>query len=586
MAAINVSSLSGSLTGTTFDWQTFVETIIEIDRAPIYKLQDEQAVNSDKVEALSTLKTYLQDLQTATKALSASTLFASRTVTSSTSGSNWALTAASGATAGAYTFNVTQLATTSSRNGVGDISSPINDSSDVSGVTLATMPTATAIAAGTFTINGATVTVALTDSLQDVFDNISAATGGSVTASYDHTTDKISLSSGSEIILGGANDSSNFLAAAQLANNGTGTIASTNSLGAANTTATLANARLKSAITAVDGSGNGSFAINGVAIAYNVNTDSLSSVIDRINSSGAGVTASYDSASDRMTLVNKTTGDIGFGLSEAAGGFLDAVGLSMTSVGASTTRGKNALFSINGGSTLTSASNTLSSSVTGITGLTVSAASTGAQTITVASDTATMKTAIQNFVDKYNVVQSYIDLQTAIKVKSGTLTTSTLSSTRDVDQWASSLRTKAFGAISGLSGTVSRLADLGIDFSGTSRLLSVKDSTKLQSALETKTADVEAFFNTATTGFAAAMNSYLNTLTGSEGATSVVSSMSDRLLNSNVSIDRQIAQIERQLESEKARLTAGFQAMQAAQSNAQAIIKTLQNSFNSNNSDD
>lgn len=584
MTAINTTSLSSSLTGSSFDWQTFVDTIIQIDRAPITKLQSEQDLNSDKIEALGQLKTNLSELQTATKALSASSLFAGRTATSSTAGSNWTLSAASGATAGAYTFNVTQLATASTRYGAGDISSPISATADVSGVTIATMPTATAINAGTFTVNGATVTIALTDSLADVFGKISTATGGTVTASYNQTTDKISLSAASEIVLGGANDTSNFLAATQLANNGTGTITSTNSLGAASTTATLANSRLKSAITAVDGSGNGSFNINGVAIAYNVNTDSLSSIITRINGSNANVTASYDTASDRMVLANKTTGDVGFGLSETAGGFLDAVGLSMTSSGASTSRGKNALFSINGGSTLSSNSNTLSSSVTGVTGLTVSAASTGSQTITVASDTATMKSAIQTFVDKYNVVQSYIDLQTAIKVKSGTLTTSTLSSTRDVDQWASNLRTNAFAAIGGLSGTVSRLADLGIDFSSTSRLLTVKDSGKLQTALETKTADVEAFFSTATTGFASKMDTYLNTLTGSSGSTSAVTSMSDRLLNNNASIDKQIAQIERQLEAEKARLTAGFQAMQAAQSNAQAIIKTLQNSFDNNKS--
>jgi flagellar hook-associated protein 2 len=583
MTAINTTNLASSLTGNTFDWQTFVDTIIEIDRAPIKKLQSEQDLNSDKIEALGLIKTNLADLQAATKALSASSLFAGRTATSSTSGSNWTLTAASGATAGAYSFNVTQLATSSSRNGTGDISSPISATADVSGVTLATMATAPAITAGTFTVNGATVTIALTDSLQDVFGKISTATGGAVTASYNQGTDKISFSAATEIVLGGANDTSNFLAATQLANNGTGTITSTNSLGAANTTATLANARLKSAITAVDGTGAGSFNINGVAIAYNVNTDSLSSIISRINSSNANVTASYDTAADRMVLTNKTTGDIGFGLSEAPGGFLDAVGLSMTSVGAATTRGKNALFSINGGATLSSTSNTLSSATTGITGLTVKAGSTGSQTITVASDTATMKTAIQTFVDKYNVVQSFIDLQTKITVKNGTLTTSTLSGTRDVDQWASNLRTKAFAAVSGLTGTITRLADLGIDFNSTSRLLNVKDSGKLQSALETKTADVEAFFNTATTGFASKMDAFLNTLTGSAGATSAVSSMSDRLLNNNASIDKQIAQIERQLESEKARLTAGFQAMQAAQSNAQSIIKTLQNSFDNSN---
>ncbi|MFT3869101.1 MAG: flagellar filament capping protein FliD [Nibricoccus sp.] len=580
MTAINTTSLSSSLTGSSFDWQTFVEQIIAIDSAPISKLESEQSINSEKISALGVLKTNLTDLQTATKALSANGLFTSRSVSSSTTNSTWSLTAATGATLGAYTFNVTQLATASKRSGTSHIAASLSATNDVSGVTLATMPTATKVTAGTFTVNGATITVALTDSLQDVFDKISTATSGAVTGSYDSATDKISLSSGSEIILGGANDSSNFLAAAQLANNGTGAISSANALGATSTTLPLASSRLKNAITAVDGSGNGSFSINGTAIAYNINTDSLSDVIARINASSAGVTASYDSASDRMVLTNNSTGDMGFGLSETAGGFLDAVGLSMTSSGAATARGKNALFSINGGSTLTSASNTFSSSLTRITGLTVKATTEGSQTITVAGDTASMKSAVQTFIDKYNAVQTYIDLQTSITVKNGTVTTSTLSDFKEIDSWASKLRAKAFSSISGLSGTVSRLADLGIDFNGTSNLLTIKDNAKLQTALESKPNDVAAFFNTATTGFSAMMDTYLTSLAGNAGMSNgALTSMSDRLLNSNASIDKQIDQIQRRLDAEKARLTASFQAMQTAQSNAQSIIKTLKNSF-------
>jgi len=585
MTAINTTSIASSLTGSTFDWQSFVETIIQLDSAPITKLQNEQSINSEKVSALASLRTNFLDLQTATKALNAPGLFTGRTVASSTSGSSWNLTAATGATAGAYTFNVTQLATASKRNGASDISAPLNATDNVSGLTLATVPTTTAITAGNFTVNGAAVTIALTDSLQDVFDKISTATGGTVTASYNHLTDKISFSSASEIVLGGANDTSNFLAAAQLANNGSGSISSANSLGAANTTATLSSARLKNAITAVDGSGAGSFSINGVAINYNVNTDSLSSIISRINSSTAGVTASYDTANDRMVLVNNATGDTGFGLSETAGGFLDAVGLSMSSSGAATSRGKNALFTVNGGSTLTSASNTLTSAVTGITGLTVKANTESAQTITVASDTSAMKTAIQDFIDKYNVVQSSIDLQTSITVNSGTVTTSTLSGNQDVDRWASNLRSKVFGSISGLSGTVSRLADLGIDFNGSSSMLSVKDSTKLDNALANKPADVEAFFTNSTTGFASVMDTYLTSISGTDGtSTGAVSKMSDQLLKSNLSIDTQIAQIQRQLESEKARLIAGFQAMQTAQQQAKSMIDTITNAFKTSSS--
>jgi flagellar hook-associated protein 2 len=588
MTAINTSALSSSLTGSTFDWQAFVDQIVKIDSAPITALQTEQTNNSDKITALDYLKTNLTDLQTATTALNASGLFTGRNATSATPGSTWALTTDSGATTGSYAIAVSQLATESKRAGANHIGGPLSTSvtNDVSGVTLATLPTALTATAGNFTINGAQVTVALTDSLQDVFNKISTATGGAVTGSYDHTTDKVSLSSSSEIVLGSANDSSNLLSALQLFNNGTGAIASSNPLGAVNTKATLANSRLTKAITAVDGSGNGTFALNGVNIAYNINSDSLTDVISRINQSGAGVTASYDTTSDRMVLLNNSTGDTGFGLSEAAGGFLDATGLSMSTAGASTIRGKNAQFSINGGATVSSASNTLSSALTGITGLTVQATTQDTQTITIASNTGAMKSAIQSFIDKYNVVQSYIDTQTSISVTNGTVNTSTLSGNREVDGWASTLRSKAFAAVSGLSGTVSRLADLGIDFSGTSTQLVVRDSSKLDNALANKPNDVAAFFNNANTGFAATMGSFLSTLLDSSGTgtNSALMSMENTLTTQNSNIDTQIAQIQRQLDSEKATMTASFQAMQTAQMNSKSMIDLLNNTFNNNSS--
>jgi flagellar hook-associated protein 2 len=591
MTAINTTSISSSLTGSTFDWQSFVDQIIQIDSAPITKLQTEKSTNSDKISALDYLKTNLADLQTATTALNAAGLFTGRTATSATAGSTWSLTADSGAATGSYAIAVTQLATVSKRTGLGNIGAGIS-TNDItkdtvgSGVTLATLPTANPVTAGTFTINGAQVTVALTDSMEDVFKKIDTATKGAVAATYDHTTDTVSLNSSSEIVLGSATDSSNLLSSLQLFNNGTGLIGSGNSLGALNTTNTLANSRLTKAITAVDGTGKGSFALNGVNIDYNINTDSMADVIKRINSSAAGVTASYDTTSDRMVLINNSTGDTGFGLSEAAGGFLDATGLSMSTVGATTTRGKNAQFSINGGSTISSASNTLSSAVTGITGLTVQATTAQTQSITVAGNTGAMKTAIQNFIDKYNIVQSYIDTQTSTSVSNGTVTTSTLSDTREVDSWSSSLRSKVFAGVSGLSGTVSRLADLGIDFSGISNQLNVRDSSKLDSALANRASDVAAFFNTASTGFAANMSSYLNTLVDSSGTGSngAVTSIENTLTSQNSGIDAQIAAIQRQLATEKETLTAGFQVMQAAQTNAKSMMDLLKSTFSTSSS--
>jgi flagellar hook-associated protein 2 len=586
MTAINVSSIASSLTGSSFDWQSFVDTMISYQSVTITSLQAEQSVNNDKVSALQVLEKDLKDLNTAATALNDSTLFTGRTAASSTAGSTWKVSADAGANLGSYTVAVSQLATASKRTGASDIGAALNAASDdVSGITLSSMPTATAIKAGNFTINGAQVSIALTDSLKDVFDKITAATGNAVTASYDHTTDKITLSSASEIVLGATNDSSNFLTATRLGNNGSGTVSSSTSLGAVKTTVPLASARLSKAITAVDGSGNGTFKINGVDIAYNVNSDSLSTIINRINQSSAGVTASYDSVSDRMMLANNSTGDVGFGLSETAGGFLDAVGLSMSSTGASTSRGLNALFSINGGATLSSASNTLTSDVTGIAGLSVSANAEGSQTISVTANTDAMKSAIQSFIDKYNIVQSYIDLQTTISVKSGSVSTSTLSDNREVDAWSRNLRSKAFAAVSGLSGTVSRLADLGIDFSGTSSQLTIKDSSKLTAALQTKPADVQDFFNNSTNGFVGRMKSYLDTLLSSEGTSSgIIGKMEDNLTSQNGGIDKQIATIQARLENQRTQMLTAFQAMQAAQTQSKAMIKTLTDTFKTSSS--
>src|SRR6185503_19385116 len=116
-------------------------------------------------------------------------------------------------------------------NGATNIGSPISSTNDVSGIVLSSAGFSTAVTAGRFTVNGQQITIETTNSLQDVFMAIETATGGNVTASYDSTTDSITLSSAGQIVLGSATDTSNFLRVAKLYNNGTGTITSSGSLG-------------------------------------------------------------------------------------------------------------------------------------------------------------------------------------------------------------------------------------------------------------------------------------------------------------------------------------------------------------------
>lgn len=566
MAGLQLSGLASGL-----DWKSLVDQLMELERAPIARIEREQLTNTQRSNALRDLGTKLTALQTAATTLKDQTLFSGRTASSATTDSTWKLSPAAGATAGSYEIAVTQLATRARREGALDITQGIAATNDVSGVTLATMRTAGIVTAGTFTINGAQVTVATTDSLQDVFDAIGTATGGDVTASYDSVTDRITLDSASdaEIVLGASNDSSNFLQVLKLTNNGTETVTSYGNLGAARTSTAFADAGLKTAITAVDGSGNGSFTINGVQIDYNVNTDSLSTLMKRINASGAGVTASYDAVNDRMALTNSATGDLGITVSETAGGVLGALGLTS---GHTTVRGENAEFSVDGGPTLISSSNTLDATAHGITGLSVTADSETTQTITVAADTEKMRGKIDAFVTAYNAVITFLDEKTKVTSTNGKVTTAVLASNRDVQEWGREMRNLAFGAISGLDGTIDRLDDLGIDLDREG-IMSIKDTAKLDEALSESPTDVETFFTTSTTGFAAKLDTLLDKLIDSGD------DAQERLTTTNNGLDRQIADLERRLEQQRELLTSSFIAMESAQSRIQQQSAAITNAF-------
>lgn len=562
--------LSGLASG--FDWKSLVNQLMEVERAPIARLEKEQVANSSRTKALNDLGDKLSALQTASTALKDVALFSGRTAKSGTSGSTWGVSAGAGAATGSYKIAVSQLATSTVRTGASDISSGLSATSDVSGLTLATLRTAVAPTAGTFTVNGQQVTVALTDSLQDVFDAIKAATGDDITASYDETTDLVTLTSASDttITLGAANDTSNLLRALKLGNNGTDTVTSSGSLGALKTSAKLDVAGLRATISNVDGNGDGTFAINGVSIAFNVQNDSLSTVLKRINQSGAGVVATYDGVNDRVLLTNSKGGDVGLSVSETGSGLLAALGLT---TGASTTRGRDTRFTVNDGPTLSTTDTTLDEAAHGLAGLSVTVDAETTQTITVASDTTSMRKKIDDFIKAFNDVQAYIDEKTKVTSANNKVTTSVLSSNREVQDWARSLRSLAFGSVSGLTGSIQRLDHLGLDFDGTTGKLEIADSDKLTDALTDAPEDVEKFFQTSSTGFAAKLGALVTRMETS------LDGQVERIAKNNTDLDRQIADMERRLEQQRALITDSFVKMEEAQQKIQSQGNAITSAF-------
>jgi flagellar hook-associated protein 2 len=422
-------------------------------------------------------------------------------------------------------------------------------------------------------VDGKQIAVVATDSLASVFQQISTATGGDVTATYDSATDRITLTkaSGGEIVLGSAVDTSNFLQAAKLSNNGTATVTSSTALGSVRTNVAMTSANLATAISD-GGAGAGLFKVNGVEISY-AGTESISTVLKRINNSDAGVTASYDSVNDRFIITNKVTGDIGVALEDVTGNFLAATGQSSGSL----VRGKDLLYTLDGGGQLSSHSSTITDESSGVAGLSVAVFDEGDFTVTVATDAEKIKKALTDFIDDYNKVQGLIETNTASSTDAkGVVSAGTLAGESEAFSMASDLR-RIVAATSGfLTGTIKRLESIGIEGNGDNNNLKLANSAKLDEALAESLTELESLFVNETDGVAVRLDNYLETMVGEGGK---LEKKEDLLERQVAEIERQITAQESQVQANRSRLIDQFVAMEQAQQRINQQLQFLQQRF-------
>lgn len=420
-----------------------------------------------------------------------------------------------------------------------------------------------ALTVGTFTVNSQQIQVTLSSTLKDILDGIKTALGPGSSASYDSLTDKITLSSSSSIILGDSGDTSNFLQVARLSNNPVDpkNVTSTYSIAALDMNAKLNASNL---IGIVDNTDTKAFKINGVSIDYNAADDSMTDVVNRINNSAAGVNASYDSINDRIVLANKNGGTSGITVGEDTGNFLTATKLTTGTLQA----GQDLQYSVNGGPTLYSHSNTIDEKSSGIAKLTVNVLKAGTvgapqtTTVEVRDDTTKVKQAITDFIAEYNKTQSLIDAQTASTTdSSGKVTAGTLASEQDANEIATQLRNKVFAAISGLSGSINQLSQIGIQTNGYDNSLTLSNGATLDSLLTNNPNQIRDLFSDSTNGLAVNLSTYLDQVAGEDGS---LAKKQTNLSNLSVSIDSQITDMERIVQMNKDRLTASFVAMETA----------------------
>jgi len=561
--------VSGLASG--FDWRSLIDQMSEIERVPQRRLLLEQNTIEERATAYGAISTQMSVLKNRVNALKAPGLFDGRSASVADEDVATA-SAASGAVQGTYTFAFQQLASAAKIQGTTNAGRPLSTDTDVTDVVIGSAGFPAPITAGTFRVNGAEVTVATTDTLKDVFDKIAAATSNTVTATYNASTDKIRLSSSSTITLGSATDTSNFLEVTKLYNAGTSSITSAAALGSVKINSSLATSNLATNVTF--GAGNtGSFRINGKEIQYS-SSDTVADVLARIGKSDAGVTASYDLLNDRFVLANKATGDVGIALEDVTGNFLQATGLKTGTL----SRGKDLLYTVNGGGQLRSHSNTIGASSSGLTGISVTALVEGSSTaITVTTNRDAIRKAITDFVDEYNAVQEKIAKETKITSDGkGQVTSGTLASESDAEGIASSLRQLAYGTVQGLSGAISHLDALGFKSNSEDDSLELSDPAALDAALADRLDEVQDLWLDEDNGIANRLANYLEQTVGEDGK---LQSKTELLEKQSAGINVQIEELERVVQANRERLTASFIAMETAQQNIKQQLSYLTQRF-------
>jgi flagellar hook-associated protein 2 len=263
--------------------------------------------------------------------------------------------------------------------------------------------------------------------------------------------------------------------------------------------------------------------------------DNLTTIASKINSANAGVTATVlkDATGERLLLRSKDTGaEQGFRIqvADGDGNNTDNLGLSRlafdpengTAGATLTQQARNAEAVINGVDVI-SASNTLVDTIPGVTLNLLKESAPGATTeVTLATDTATMKKNILDFVAAYNALNK--TLSDATKYDAETKVAGVLQGDSTTVGLKNALRS-VLGSNAAEGGAFTRLADIGLDVKLGGDI--VVNNSKLDKALQDPASLKKLFAedtgNAATNGFGLKIKDFTAGLLADSGVVSTKS---------------------------------------------------------------
>ena len=283
-----------------------------------------------------------------------------------------------------------------------------------------------------------------------------------------------------------------------------------------------------------------------------VTVDSTNNTLDglaaAINNLGAGVRASVitDANGARLALVSETTG--------ASGDITvsnNTTGLNFTKA----VTGANAALTVDG-VPISSASNSVSNVINGVTLTLVAPAPASPITLTVSPDTTQAADAINKFVAAYNT--AIADINAQFNVASDGTGGGPLEADGSLREAQSSLLSAISYSISGNSGIVN-LAALGVNLNNDGTL--TVDSGALNSALSSNFAGVQTFLQSTTGGFANNLSSVLTNLT--DPSAGVLGLDASGISQSSRDLGQQISNLQASLAVRQQQLTQVYAQVNA-----------------------
>jgi len=555
-------SAGGLISG--LDSNSIIAQLVSLERRPITRLNGQITVLKQQQEAVRSVRTQLQALRNRAQDFRLNQVFNAFTASSSKTEVIAASVTGASPVQGSFAVDVTKLASATVASSSARLGAAINTTAalDSSGIN-------TAIDAGTFSINGVQFTVdPTTQSLDDILNAINASAAG-VTATYNATTDAVTIANTAPantnlINFGAQGDTSNLLSAinvksATQATNGNGSteVSSTVNLGAVDPTDVINTSNFAGgAVTA------GSFSINGISISIDPTTESIQDILGKINASDANVSASFDSATDRISFTSNTLGSrtISFGSGSDTSNFLTVTNLTTATQAA----GDDATFTINGGPTLTRNTNEVNDAIAGVT---IKLQSIGTSTVAVSSDNDSVVEDVKTFIDEFN---KSVDL-----IRQITAAGEALSGDGGIRTVETYLRGNVFNQIPGLSGDFSSLLDIGIstgtDFSATESQTLKLDSEKFLNAIQDDRINASRLFsNDDGTGVADVFFKFLDDATGASGF------LNERA-KANGTIDRQVSNINDSVSRQEERIAKYEERLRRQFLNLEQLSANFQN---------